>query len=67
MPREVDPIMKQRQLSEINKGLSMVADTLVELDRAENCGAECQQRRDNLEHQRTILNALKREYFPGVI
>lgn len=61
-----DPIFKQRQLSEINKALSLIAETRAELERADRCGAECQERYDSLNHQETILTALKREYFPGV-
>ena len=67
MANLLDPIMRQRQLSEINKALSKAAEVEAELDKLETCGADCQQRRETVHEQRTILNAFKRTYFPDAM
>ena len=64
MALKLDPIVAARALGEINKALSLGYDIEVEMEKLEQCGAECQGRREVMNQNKLILQAYKRTYFP---
>lgn len=50
--------------TKIQAGLAKAADALNLADRMESCGIDCAAERQQIDESRTVLENLKREFFP---